>query len=206
MANEMKVYVNDQQANEHINIIASLVGKHLSDLDISKELTRLGHKNLVSPYGSWSESDIKQIIETFKLGTSNSIQTTIASSPQAEVGKPSNHLSGKEVAIFLLIPILGIWYMATRDDSNSEAKQSPSVASLPQETQATTRAGLNSQGGKELAALMINLNKYLCAEVIEIRPLKVNRNVQEVTCIEYRGGTNKKTYLVDIEKGVAWVP
>lgn len=201
----MKVYVSDSKANEHINIIASLVEKRLSDLDISNELTRLGHKNLASPYGSWSESDIKNIRETFKLEGSDSAAEINKNYPAIAKKKIKNN-SSKEVAIVLIVSIIGIWYLAKRDSGNESIKSQSTATSVSQGAQAAPDSGINSNEAKELAALMINLNKHLCAEVIEIRPLKVNKNVHEVTCIEYRGGTGRKTYLIDVEKGVAWVP
>jgi len=59
---------------------------------------------------------------------------------------------------------------------------------------------------KETTATIINLNGFLCAKVTDIRPLKVRPDVYEVTCIEYRGGSSTKTYIMDAAKGTAWVP
>ncbi|MBN4060473.1 hypothetical protein JYT78_00230, partial [bacterium AH-315-I20] len=39
---------------------------------------------------------------------------------------------------------------------------------------------------KEQIALVINVRGYLCAEVIEVRPLRL-ADTYEVTCIEFRG-------------------
>lgn len=57
---------------------------------------------------------------------------------------------------------------------------------------------------KDVTASIINLNGLLCAEVIDTRPLKVREDIYEVTCIEYRGGSGKKTYIMDIANGTAW--
>ena len=57
---------------------------------------------------------------------------------------------------------------------------------------------------KEQTALLLNLNGLLCAKVLDIKPLKVRQNVYEITCIEYRGGTGTKTYIMDAAKGTAW--
>lgn len=59
---------------------------------------------------------------------------------------------------------------------------------------------------KKMTKLILNTNGLLCAEVLDIRPLKVRDNVYEVECIEYRGGENKKTYIMDAVKGTAWNP
>lgn len=57
---------------------------------------------------------------------------------------------------------------------------------------------------KEKVATIINLNGYLCAKVLDIRPLEVRPNVYEVTCVEYRGGSGKKVYMLDAANGTAW--
>jgi len=56
-----------------------------------------------------------------------------------------------------------------------------------------------------MVATGLNLNSHLCAEITDIRPLKV-KATYEVTCIAYRGGSAKKAYIVDSLKGVAFVP
>ena len=58
---------------------------------------------------------------------------------------------------------------------------------------------------KEMTALILNLNGLLCAEVIDIRPLKM-KDIYEVECIEYRGGKGRKIYIMDAAKGTAWIP
>lgn len=57
----------------------------------------------------------------------------------------------------------------------------------------------------ELVATGLNLNGHLCAELVDVRPLKV-RSTYEATCVAYRGGTAKKQYVIDALKGVAFVP
>lgn len=57
----------------------------------------------------------------------------------------------------------------------------------------------------EMVATGLNLNGYLCAEVIAVRPLKVKK-FYEATCIAYRGGSSKKFYIIDALKGIAFVP
>lgn len=51
----------------------------------------------------------------------------------------------------------------------------------------------------------INLNGYLCAKIIDIRPLKIS-GTYEVSCVAYRGGSSKKYYVLDALKGVAFEP
>lgn len=55
---------------------------------------------------------------------------------------------------------------------------------------------------EELVATGINLNGFLCAKITDISALKV-KSTYEVTCIANRGGTAKKTYLLDSLKGIA---
>lgn len=57
-------------------------------------------------------------------------------------------------------------------------------------------------GIHKLVSAGLNLNRHLCAQITDIRPLKI-ASTYEVTCIAYRGGSAQKTYLVDALKGVA---
>ena len=57
----------------------------------------------------------------------------------------------------------------------------------------------------EMVATGLNLNGHLCAELVDVRPLKV-KSTYEATCVAYRGGTAKKQYVIDALKGVAFVP
>ena len=56
---------------------------------------------------------------------------------------------------------------------------------------------------KETMALMLNLNGHLCAKVISIKPLKIDKHF-EVTCIEYRGGRARVTYIFNGVTGTAF--
>lgn len=56
---------------------------------------------------------------------------------------------------------------------------------------------------EDVAALMLNLNGLLCAEVVDLRALKQD-NVYEVQCVKYRGGTKEVTYILDMNSGNAW--
>lgn len=58
---------------------------------------------------------------------------------------------------------------------------------------------------KTLTATILNLNGLLCAEVTDIRPLEI-KNLFEVTCIAYRGGSATKTYIMNAAEGTAWEP
>ena len=56
---------------------------------------------------------------------------------------------------------------------------------------------------KETMATALNLGGHLCARVTEIRPLALDKRY-EVTCIEYRGGSAKVTYIFDTRTGQAF--
>lgn len=58
---------------------------------------------------------------------------------------------------------------------------------------------------EELIATGINLNKLLCAKVTDIYPLKV-QGTYEVTCVAYRNGSAKKSYVLDTNRGTAFEP
>lgn len=55
---------------------------------------------------------------------------------------------------------------------------------------------------EQIVAAGLNSNGLLCAQITDIRPLKV-KSAYEVTCIAYRGGTATKTYIVDALNGTA---
>ena len=58
---------------------------------------------------------------------------------------------------------------------------------------------------EQLVQAGINLNGHLCAQISDIRPLKIS-GTYEVTCIAYRGGSAKKTYVLEALKGIAFEP
>lgn len=51
----------------------------------------------------------------------------------------------------------------------------------------------------------LNMNGHLCAQITDIRPLKIS-GTYEVTCVAYRGGSAKKSYVLEALKGVAFEP
>ncbi|PPI78395.1 hypothetical protein DXI23_04650 [Marinobacter flavimaris] len=57
----------------------------------------------------------------------------------------------------------------------------------------------------EMVKTGLNLNGHLCAELVDIRPLKT-QGAYEATCVAYRGGTARKQYIIDALKGVAFFP
>lgn len=54
-----------------------------------------------------------------------------------------------------------------------------------------------------LLRAMLNLNGHLCAEVVEMRRLQVEKQV-EVTCVRYRGGSARASYVLDTVSGRAF--
>jgi len=56
---------------------------------------------------------------------------------------------------------------------------------------------------KEVAATILNLNGHLCAQVVEIRPLRI-QDQYEVTCIQYRGGSGRVRYILNARAGTAF--
>lgn len=121
---------------------------------------------------------------------------------KSQVGLSAVHMLGLLVGAGVLYLLL----FATRDDGTSGWGQITGVNRPPVSVPVapTSRSEIESVQAKELAATMLNLNKLLCATVVEIRPLAVNPDVHEVTCIEYRGGSATKTYHLDSKTGKAW--
>ncbi|MDP1652389.1 MAG: hypothetical protein Q8L56_06675 [Rhodocyclaceae bacterium] len=58
---------------------------------------------------------------------------------------------------------------------------------------------------EKLVQAGLNLNGHLCAQITDIRPLRIS-GTYEVTCVAYQGGSAKKTYVLEALKGVAFVP
>ncbi|WP_143154582.1 hypothetical protein [Devosia limi] len=56
---------------------------------------------------------------------------------------------------------------------------------------------------KEMTAFIINSNGHLCADVTDIRPLRLDGQF-EVTCIEYRGGSGTVRYIMNAKNGTAF--
>ncbi len=55
---------------------------------------------------------------------------------------------------------------------------------------------------KEMTAFIINANGYLCARVISITPTGGADNYR-VSCVEYRDGTGRVSYLMNARAGTA---
>lgn len=76
----MKRYVNNEHANEQINIISRLVNEGLSDSEISLRLAELGYKNLAAEDGAWTISTISGIRKDFRLDAEQSSGEIISKS------------------------------------------------------------------------------------------------------------------------------
>ena len=59
---------------------------------------------------------------------------------------------------------------------------------------------------KELVATTLNLNGKLCAEVVSVNVMNHlgENGVIEATCIKYRKGSGRATYMIDMKTGRAW--
>lgn len=76
------------------------------------------------------------------------------------------------------------------DFSQADALPSPS----------STSSGMSRSDAKSIIKAFINMQGQLCADVVNTRPLALP-NTAEVQCIEYRGGSNKVTYIVNMKSG-----
>lgn len=56
---------------------------------------------------------------------------------------------------------------------------------------------------EDAAAVILNLNGLLCAEVLDLNQLK-QKGIFEVRCTKYRGGEAEATYIIDANSGNAW--
>lgn len=102
---------------------------------------------------------------------------------------------------FAGLVLLSMFYDGASPTKSTTPSISPSVT-----PDAPTTPSVDKDDLKKITALVLNLNGLLCAEVVNIRPLKVRPDVYEVTCIEYRGGSATKAYIMDAANKTAWVP
>ena len=119
----------------------------------------------------------------------------------------------------MLLPLILAVLLSACTDSTTSSDSAREAASAAAEAEAAANAAVaaaspeskprrltpeEDKQGKEMIALLLNLNSLLCAEVVEVNPLKVRPGVLEVKCIEYRGGTATKNYIVDTNDGSAF--
>lgn len=81
-----------------------------------------------------------------------------------------------------------------------ERARTPPPQPAPAQRRATAPAlpARQAANGEELA-LILNLNGYLCGSVVSVNRLTVGGGqVFEVNCIEYRGGSGRIRYLIDM--------
>lgn len=57
----------------------------------------------------------------------------------------------------------------------------------------------------EMVTTGLNMNGQLCANLIVVKPLKV-KSTYEATCVAYRGGSAKKSYVIDALNGTSFIP
>ncbi len=55
----------------------------------------------------------------------------------------------------------------------------------------------------EQIATVINVNGFLCARVISVRPLEM-KNIYEVRCVEYRNGSGTVDYIMNAATGIVY--
>ena len=72
------------------------------------------------------------------------------------------------------------------------------TASTPQV--APTTSSMSRNDAESIIKAFINVQGHLCADVVSTRPLALP-NAAEVKCIEYRGGSNTVTYVVNMKSG-----
>ena len=128
--------------------------------------------------------------------------------------KAERDAANREGAIFVLTPLVAIIiiivFLGFADFKMLDVPKTSAAAADATEAVAApppvSHNSLASRNGKdeEALALLLNLNSLLCAKVVEVNPLKVRPGVLEVKCIEYRGGTATKNYIVNTNNGTAF--
>lgn len=80
----------------------------------------------------------------------------------------------------------------------------PASAPAPASTPAPLTEPRSTADAKlDQVAAMLNLNGLLCAQVVNMRPIR-QELVWEVTCIAYRGGSATKNYILNLNDGSAF--
>ncbi|WP_155891393.1 hypothetical protein [Oleidesulfovibrio alaskensis] len=105
------------------------------------------------------------------------------------------------VSIFMLLSV-NVWAGNSKDsvfksvENFSESKQS-----VPDSRQLVAQG--ESDDLEKQIAFIINANGFLCSRVIYVQPL-AQRNLYEVRCIEYRGGSGTVDYILNASTGVVF--
>ena len=122
--------------------------------------------------------------------------------------------SGKEIAeamLGLVFVGLAIWFIAWilinvfKSPEQSDIDQQVGAA-LTEDRNYERAAGISAGGitrnpeAENTVKAFINLNGELCAEIVSVRPLAIS-NTAEVICIEYRGGSDRVTYVINMATG-----
>lgn len=103
-------------------------------------------------------------------------------------------------------PLVSVYNSGNSSNAAAAEITEPTKANPKPETIPSPTPSLSRNEAGEGIATAINLNGFLCAKVIEAKPLRMKQDVYEVTCIEYRGGSGRVRYIVDANSGVAYKP
>jgi len=107
--------------------------------------------------------------------------------------EPGGGCAGGCLLVILLPIIFLIWFIFSASEHSSAPTDKPYNST-------NSVSSSQKEAVKEITALIINVSGYLCAKVVDIRPLTLKDRF-EVTCIEYRGGSSTKTYIYDAVSG-----
>lgn len=147
-------------------------------------------------------------------GTSIAQKQEMRASSAPTVDSPTKPLIGSAGITVLILLALFVFFASQCAKSvtdpvrttNQDTQQDTHPARSDIEVSDDSAETEVSDDAKETAALLLNLNGQLCAKVISIRKLDVQfrQGALEVRCIEYRGGSSEKTYIIDPKSGKAW--
>jgi hypothetical protein len=107
------------------------------------------------------------------------------------------------IVLVSLIVLLLVGILIYTSTVQTPAVQTPAVQRPAVQTPAS---GMSDTEARQMVGLAINLNGFLCGEVLMVTPLKVSPDIVEVECIEYRGGSERVRYLLNAKTKVAWKP
>lgn len=116
----------------------------------------------------------------------------------------NRHSSG----LWILLSISGFFslvcgYYFLSDETNSEPEAQAEAPANDHPKNDFSAQDASKAEMDEVVATLLNIGGHLCARVVSVTPLRL-KDTYEVTCIEYRGGNGRVTYIFEATSGNAF--
>jgi hypothetical protein len=124
------------------------------------------------------------------------------------LGILSERANRQSSGLWILLSISGFFsilcgYYFVPDKTNSEPETQAEAPANDQPNNNFSPPDASREEMDEVVATLLNLGGHLCARVVSVTPLRL-KDTYEVTCIEYRGGNGRVTYIFEATSGNAF--